>query len=338
MKKAKHLLGQMAALMSVFSPLPWCSSAGPERPPVGQLQPFDQVLGEALRRSWPLGLADSTEQMLRMGGAGATLDLRGTRRPIWTSSSGWRLAKNGSSRSWVSFLQICGSLLFLWFGQQLDTSLCSRCSPSTQTLQLAQTWLKLVSSWAAEPHNNPLVFTALGATRPRLCWAHRKTASISAVVALPVAISFKHPLLPSSGRVAVAGLLSKFPVSANFSKSCPCHLSATRVNISIANRFQETSSSFLQYFHSTAPLENCLFFLVMHSENAVIAAMAVGMRHSTCRLSPQTVGAPPLSLKLFKLRQWIGHRPLQEMKRFSWIAKEFKKVNLSEGFSSNKST
>lgn len=71
----------------------------PERPPVGQLQPFDQVLGEALRRSWQLGLADTAEQMLRMGGAGATLDLRGTRHPIWTSSPGGRPGKNGSSRS-----------------------------------------------------------------------------------------------------------------------------------------------------------------------------------------------------------------------------------------------
>lgn len=85
--------------MSVFSPLPSCSSTGPERPPVGQLQLFDQVLGEALRRSWQLGLADMAEQMLRMGGAGATLDLRGTRHPIWTSSSGGRPGKNGSSRS-----------------------------------------------------------------------------------------------------------------------------------------------------------------------------------------------------------------------------------------------
>lgn len=90
--KAK-LLGQAAALMSVFSPLPSCSSTGPERPPVGQLQPFDQVPGEALRRSWQLGLADMAEQMLRMGGAGATLDLRGTRHPIWTSSPGREAGK-----------------------------------------------------------------------------------------------------------------------------------------------------------------------------------------------------------------------------------------------------
>lgn len=94
-KQAKHLLGQTAALMSVFSPLPSCSSTGPERPPVGRLQPFDQVLGEALRRSWQLGLADMAEQMLRMGGAGATLDLRGTRHPIWTSSPG-----GGAGKEW----------------------------------------------------------------------------------------------------------------------------------------------------------------------------------------------------------------------------------------------
>lgn len=50
-----------------------------------------------------LGLADMAEQMLRMGGAGATLDLRGTRHPIWTSSPGGRPGKNGSSRSWVKF-------------------------------------------------------------------------------------------------------------------------------------------------------------------------------------------------------------------------------------------
>lgn len=105
-EQTKLLLGQTVALKTVFLSFAVVQQRGAgaaTRWTAAAL--WSGAWRGVVRRSWQLGLAEMAEQMLRMGRAGARVDLCGTQNLIWTNCSGSKLQKNRSSRFvWACFL------------------------------------------------------------------------------------------------------------------------------------------------------------------------------------------------------------------------------------------